>query len=307
MAKPPLHALQAFVSVAREKNLTRAAAQLNQTVSALSHQMRTLEERLNAQLLVRGPRGVVLTPAGQRLLDGIAAPLEAIERLFAAPVAGAENALTLSAVPSFASSWLLPRIPGFMAQHPGLEFNLQTTTALVDFTREPVDAALRLGAGNWPGLQSEHLFDEWVAPVASPALLARFGKPTLAGIGKLPLLGESSDNERWTSWFARFGGSMPKRFRATFSDAEMLHKAAAEGAGVAMGRLILAQPLLANGSLVLLTRERMAAQYGHYLVYPPRHATHPPLVAFRDWLFAEVKRYLVAAVGRPARNNRPTR
>lgn len=301
MAKPPLHALQAFVSVAREKNLTRAATQLSLTVSALSHQMRALEERLNTQLLVRGPRGVTLTPEGQRLLDGIAAPLEVIERVFAAPTAGAENALTLSAVPSFASSWLLPRIPAFMALHPGLEFNLQTTTALVDFAREPVDAALRLGAGNWPGLKSEHLFDEWVAPIASPALLARFGKPALGGIGHLPLLGESSDNERWTSWFARFGGVMPKRFRATFTDAEMLHKAAAEGTGVAMGRLILAQPLLANGSLVLLTRERMPAEYGHYLVYPPRHAAHPPLVAFREWLVAEVRRYLAETAARPKR------
>ena len=72
-----------------------------------------------------------------------------------------------------------------------------------------------------------------------------------------------------------------------------------------MGRLILAQPLLANGSLVLLTRERMPAQYGHYLVYPPRHATHPPLVAFREWLFAEVKRY-VSADG-PARARRASR
>ena len=294
--RPPLHALQAFVAIAREKNLTRAAAQMNLTVSALSHQMRTLEERLNQTLLARGPRGVTLTAAGQRLLDGVAAPLESIERVFAAPYARAEHALTLSAVPSFASSWLLPRIPGFMAQHPGLEFNLQTTTSLVDFEREIVDAALRLGAGEWPGLRAEHLFDEWVAPVASPRLLARTGKPKLVDIGKLPLLGEPSDNDRWAKWFARFGGTLPKRFVASFSDAEMLHKAAAEGAGVAMGRLLLAQPLLANGSLVLLTRERMPAEYGHYLVYPPRNADHPPLLAFRAWLFDAVRAYLGAAV-----------
>jgi len=293
-SRPPLHALQAFVAVARERNLTRAAAHMNLTVSALSHQMRTLEERLNQTLLARGPRGVALTAAGQRLLDGIAAPLESIERVFAAPYARSEHALTLSAVPSFASSWLLPRIPAFMARHPGLEFNLQTTTALVDFEREIVDAALRLGAGQWAGLRSEHLFDEWVAPVASPRLIAKIGKPKLADLGRLPLLGEPSDNDRWTKWFARFGGSRPKRFVATFSDAEMLHKAAAEGTGVAMARLILAQPLLANGSLVLLTRERMPAEYGHYLVYPPRNADHPPLLAFREWLLGEVRTYLGA-------------
>lgn len=293
--RPPLHALQAFVAVARTRNLTRAAAQMNLTVSALSHQMRSLESRLNQALLTRGPRGVVLTAAGQRLLDGIAAPLETIERIVAAPYARADNALTLSAVPSFASSWLLPRIPAFMALHPGLEFNLQTTTALVDFEREIVDAALRLGSGQWPGLRAEHLFDEWVAPVASPRLVAKLGKFMNADLGKLPLLGERSDNDRWAKWFARFGGVLPKRFVATFSDAEMLHKAAAEGAGVAMGRLILAQPLLANGSLVLLTRERMPAGYGHYLVYPPRNAEHAPLQAFRAWLLDEVRVYLDGA------------
>jgi LysR family transcriptional regulator, glycine cleavage system transcriptional activator len=301
--KPPLHALQAFVAVAREKNLTRAAAQMNLTVSALSHQMRTLEERFKQTLLSRGPRGVTLTAAGQRLLDGIATPLEAIERVFAAPYARSEHALTLSAVPSFASSWLLPRIPAFMAQHPGLEFNLQTTTALVDFEREIVDAALRLGSGQWAGLRAEHLFDEWVAPVASPKLIAKLGKPKLADLGRLPLLGEPSDNDRWTKWFSRFGGTRPKRFVASFSDAEMLHKAAAEGAGVAMGRLILAQPLLANGSLVLLTRERMPAEYGHYLVYPARNAEHPPMLAFRAWLLGEVRAYLgEAALGRKSRD-----
>ena len=84
----------------------------------------------------------------------------------------------------------------------------------------------------------------------------------------------------------------------------MLHKAAAEGTGVAMGRLILAQPLLANGSLVLLTRERMPAEYGHYLVYPPRNADHPPLVAFREWLLGEVRAYLRAASAPDGRRKR---
>lgn len=302
--RPPLHALQAFVAIAREKNLTRAAVQMNLTVSALSHQMRTLEARLNQKLLARGPRGVTLTAAGQRLLDGIATPLESIERVFAAPYARSDHALTLSAVPSFASSWLLPRIPTFMARHPGLEFNLQTTTALVDFEREIVDAALRLGSGEWAGLRAEHLFDEWVAPVASPKLLARLGKPKLAQIGRWPLLGEPSDSDRWAKWFARFGGERPKRFVASFSDAEMLHKAAAEGTGVAMGRLILAQPLIANGSLVLLTRERMPAEYGHYLVYPPRNAEHSPLLAFRAWLLDEVRAYLGTAAVSSARKKR---
>src|SRR5512141_2540257 len=149
MSKPPLHALQAFVAVARLKNLTRAAAEQNLTVSALSHQMRALEQRLNERLLLRGPRGVTLTPQGERLLESIAAHMEGIERVFARVRERRVDALTVSALPSFSSSWLMPRLPDFMARHPGLELNLQTSVDLVDFEREAVDAALRLGRGQW--------------------------------------------------------------------------------------------------------------------------------------------------------------
>ena len=143
MSKPPLHTLQAFVTVAREKNLTRAAQQMSLTVSALSHQMRVLEERLGQKLLTRGPRGVSLTPHGERLLDNVAAHIDGIERVFARLREKPSNMLTISALPSFSSSWLMPRLPAFMARHPGLEFNLQTTTNVVDFEREPVDAFVR--------------------------------------------------------------------------------------------------------------------------------------------------------------------
>lgn len=291
MSKPPLHALQAFVTVAREKNLTRAAAQMNLTVSALSHQMRSLEERLGRKLLTRGPRGVTPTLHGLRLLDEIAAHIDGIERVFARVRERPANTLTISALPSFSSSWLMPRLPAFMARHPGLEFNLQTTTAVVDFEREPVDAALRYGAGIWAGVTSEHLLDEQLVPVAHPKWLKQFGKPKAADLARWPLLGEYDDSSaHWRRWFAEFGGVLPRRCVASFTDVELLHKAAAQGLGVAMGRLLLAKPLIDNGSLVALTRERMPAKYGHYLVYPARSAAHPPLLAFREWLHGEIAR-----------------
>jgi LysR family transcriptional regulator, glycine cleavage system transcriptional activator len=292
MSKPPLHALLSFAAAARTKNLTRAAEQLHVTVSALSHQMRTLEERLGVRLFARLARGVALTTHGAQLFESIAPHLEGIERAVARFGERPANALTLSALPSFSSSWLMPRLPDFMARNPGLEVNLQTSATLVDFERDPVDAALRLGSGQWPGLTAEHLFDEYIAPVASPALIARLGKPRLAELDRWPLLGESDDdNARWRRWFAQNPGTPPRRYAASFTDAdaELLHKAAVNGLGVALGRLLLARPLLENGSLVLLTPRRMPAGYGHYLVYPPRSAQHPALVAFRTWLFAQVR------------------
>jgi LysR family glycine cleavage system transcriptional activator len=302
MSRPPLHALPAFVAVARTKNLTRAAAQLHLTVSALSHQMRALEERLNLQLLTRGPRGVTLTPHGERLLESIAPHIEGIERVFARLRERNTDALSLSALPSFSSSWLMPRLPAFMAQHPGLEFNLQTGVALVDFEREPVDAALRLGGGHWPGLTAELLFEEWIVPMASPKLLGRRRRPKPDEMGHWPLIGEADDdNRRWRRWFAEFGGTLPRRFAANFTDTELLHKAAAEGIGIVLGRLLLAKPLIENGSLVVLTGKSMPAGYSHYLVYPPRSADHPPLLAFRAWLHAQIKKYLSAERGRARR------
>ena len=293
MSKPPLHILPAFVAAARARNLTRAATQLNLTVSALSHQMRALEERLGVRLFLRTPRGVALTPHGMQLLEAIAPHLDGIDRAFARFRERPADALTLSALPSFSSSWLMPRLPDFMARNPGLEINLQTTAALVDFEREPVDAALRLGGGQWPGLTAEHLFDEFIAPVASPKLIARLGKPKLGELARWPLLGESDDdNARWRRWFAEHGGTPPRRYAATFTDAdaELMHKAAADGLGIALGRLLLARPLLENGSLVALTTRRMPAGYAHYLVYPPRSVQHPALQAFRAWLLGQVRK-----------------
>jgi LysR family glycine cleavage system transcriptional activator len=306
MSRPPLHALQAFVAIARTRNLTRAAAQMNLSVSALSHQMRTLEERLNQRLLLRGPRGVTLTPHGERLLESAAPHIDGIERVFASLRERNADALTISALPSFSSSWLMPRLPAFMALHPGLEFNLQTSVSLVDFEREPVDAAMRLGSGQWPGLTAEHLFDEWIVPLASPKLIGRRRKPKPDEMGNWPLIGESDDdNTRWRRWFAHYGGTLPKRYAASFTDAELLHKAAAEGIGIVLGRMVLAKPLLDNGSLVMLTQQRMPAGYSHYLVYPQRSADHVPLLAFRDWLHPEIRKYLSAERGRARRKARP--
>ncbi|MDR3389983.1 MAG: LysR substrate-binding domain-containing protein [Rudaea sp.] len=292
MNKPPLHLLPAFVTAARRGNLTHAATQLRLTVSALSHQMHALEDRLGVRLFARTPRGVTLTAHGLQLLDAIAPHLDGIERAFARFRERPANALTLSALPSFSSSWLMPRLPDFMARNPGLEINLQTTAALVDFEREPVDAALRLGGGQWPGLTAEHLFDEFIAPVASPKLIAGLGRPKLGELARWPLLGESDDdNARWRRWFAQYGGTPPRRYAASFTDAdaELLHKAAADGLGIALGRLLLARPLLDNGSLVALTSRRMPAGYGHYLVYPSRSSQHPALLAFRTWLMSQVR------------------
>ncbi|QDH71576.1 LysR substrate-binding domain-containing protein [Marilutibacter alkalisoli] len=294
MARPPLHALLGFAAAARAGNLTRAAESMHLTVSALSHQVRGLEERLGRRLFERSSRGVKLTADGQHLMSRVAPHLDALEQALRPYGPRHDDVLTLSVTPSMASAWLVPRLGGFLAAHPQVQINLQSTATAIDFERErEVDAALRIGRGHWPGLASEHLFDEWVAPVASPELVARLGgPPKMAELHTWPLLGEPDDgNEQWLAWFAAHGGEPPARYAANFDDTEALLRAAASGVGVTLGRLTRARLLIESGQLVRLSEARLRTHYAHYLAYPQRSADHAGLQAFRDWLLAEAQAY----------------
>ena len=303
MARPPLAALQAFVLAAQQRNLSRAAQRLNLTVSALSHQIRALEQRLQQTLFVRGPRGVTLTEDGTRLLDAVETPLAAIERALEPRPQSRDGVLRISMMPTVASGWLVPRLPRFVARHPELELHLHSGTGLVDFAKDPIDAALRFGPGVWPGLDAIHLFHEWITPVASPALLKRRSRrPQPAELARWPLLGDPGD--WWTDWFRQFGGQPPKRYVANFGDTETLHRAALEGLGVALGRMTLVKPHIDSGRLVMLMPERLRAEWSHYLVYPPRCARHAGIAAFREWLLLEAAEHSAATATPPRRRAR---
>jgi LysR family glycine cleavage system transcriptional activator len=192
--------------------------------------------------------------------------------------------LSISALPSLASSWLMPRLARFVESHPDFEFNLDSSIERVDFADGRFDAGLRYGPGSWDGVTSELLFEEWLTPVASPALLAGRRHPRLERLGDWPLL---SPDDPWPKWFEQFGSKEPKRYVATFSDTDTLQRATVEGMGVSLGRETLIRPLVQAGRLVVLFPERMKARYAHYLVYPERSRRHAGFQAFREWLHAE--------------------
>lgn len=297
MSRLPLHALQGFVLAARHANLTRAAAAAHVTVSALSHQMRALEERLGRSLLVREARGVRLTEDGRALLERIAPHLEAIEHALRPFPARRDRVLTISLLPSMANAWLMPRLPEFVAAHPEIELSLRSDVGLVNFERDrEIDAALRFGPGQWPGVQVLHLFDDWLTPVASPALLQRIGADPDTPLERLPLLGDPGG--RWEEWFCCHApDAPPPRFVAHFDDSESLHRAAVEGLGVALGRMTLARPLIDAGRLLALGSQQLPAEWSHYLVWPQRSATHPALVRFRDWIDGQALAYRAISLG----------
>lgn len=299
MSRPPLHALQGFVAAVRHGNLTRAAESLHLTVSALSHQMRTLEARLGYPLLVRTARGVSATPDGQRLLDRIAPHLDAIARALHPFAARRDNVLTISLLPTMASAWLVPRLGAFLGAHPTVEINLQSTEAVADFERDQdVDAALRIGLGEWAGATAEHLFDEWLVPMASPALVERMGGIDAAPLSQWPLIGDPDG--QWNRWFAQAGDTPPSRYVAMLDDTEAHHRAALAGVGVALGRMTRARLLLDSGQLVALSQRPMKTASGHWLVYPQRSLSHQGFLAFRDWLRAQAAEHArhVAATAR---------
>lgn len=286
MPRPPLHALQGFVAVARAGTISGAAESLHLTVSALSHQMRTLETRLGYRLLLRHARGVSLTPDGQRLLERIAPHLQAITQALQPFPARRDDILTVSITPTMASAWLVPRLADFMRIHPKIELNLLSSERVVDFDQQPnIDAAMRVGQGRWPGVEAEPLFDEYLVPMASPALIARMRRARHTRLAQWPLLGDP-DGE-WERWFALAGDRPPARYVAVFDDSESHHRAALDGVGVALGRVTRARFLLDSGQLVALSPHRLRTPWGHYLVHPPRSADHHGFLAFRDWLRAQ--------------------
>ncbi|WP_049622928.1 LysR substrate-binding domain-containing protein [Frateuria defendens] len=289
MARVSPMLLQQFVLVARLGNLSRAAEQAHLTVSALSHQIRQLEQRLERRLFERGPRGVRLTADGRQLLDAVGHHFDGIERALAMYRDRCHDALTLSTTPGVMSSWLVPRLPGLVAAHPELELNLQSSVALVDFAREPVDAALRYGRGEWPGLHVEKLFDEWIAPVAAPALIERMAGADVEDLADWPLLGDPG--ERWRDWFALVGGQPQRRYVAQFDSTDALHRAALEGMGVALGRMVTARPLIDAGLLRVLGRRHLRIPEAYYLVYPPRSQACTALVTVRRWLHERAAEY----------------
>src|SRR5450759_5957776 len=170
---PSLNGLRAFEAAARHLSFTHAAAELNVTQTAISHQIRRLEEELGLRLFIRQNRALALTPQARDYLPGVRAAFNdlklATDRLLRRDD---DQVLTVSTLASLAAKWLLPRLSAFQETHPGIDVRITTSTSLVDFKRGDVDAGIRYGRGHWPGLRADWLMADELFPVCSPALLA---------------------------------------------------------------------------------------------------------------------------------------
>ncbi len=290
---PSLNALRAFWAAAKHRSFAAAATELHVTASAVSLQIRQLEDELELPLFDRTPKGLVLTSEGAKLLPGINLAFEHLRSSIAALDGdGARSAgLRISVAPSFATKWLLPRLGSFLVRYPGIEVDVKASMELTDFTRDEVDLAVRYGAGNYPGLAVELLLRDSMFPVCSPELLMRFGRHDPVRVfADAPLLHDASTDRdpavpSWKMWLKAAGLSdIDWRKGPRFNQTALALDAAIAGLGIALAPAVLVDTDLAAGRLVRLASSEMNGDFAYYLVHPPEKAALLPLQNFKDWL-----------------------
>lgn len=295
---PPLSMLRSFDAVARRLSFSKAAEELHVTPGAVSQQISSLESLLSVRLFDRTRRSVSLTGAGNRMLPDVQAGLDMLVRAINSRTSPAgERSLAISVAPSFAAKWLLPRLPSFYEKYPDIDLRVSATVGLADFKRDDVDIAIRLGHGKYPGLRSEPLLTEAVTPFCSPDLIKRKGplrKPDdLKGhrlIHDTSIPGGGEDRA-WEQWLQFAGARAVSAHRGVrFTLAELAMQAAIDGAGVVLGRTVLAEGDVAAGRLVRPFKIALPLDVSYFLVRPTTSARHE-IQCFREWLLTSLKCY----------------
>jgi DNA-binding transcriptional LysR family regulator len=283
---PPVSNLLAFEAVARRKSFALAAAELHLTASAISHQVARLESYLGVRLFERSAHGVTLSAAGESYLVRVGGALAAISTATDDLRQGVSNSLYLHSTPSFASLWLMPRLADFAQQYPDISLYLSAAHTPSDFALGQSDIDIRYGIPRWPGLEVQPLFTERLLPLASAAFIKRHRLKTAAQLLEVPLIQSAVSVVQWSDWFSKFTElRAPDRFALRFDRAQMALDAATQGLGVALESTTIAGRHLAERRLlpVLGTQQGIDVQ-AHYVVYPARHLSRPPIAAFLRWL-----------------------
>jgi LysR family glycine cleavage system transcriptional activator len=294
---PPLTAIRAFEAAARNENFTAAAAELGMTQAAVSYQVKSLEERLGAQLFIRERGRVRLSPLGERLLPQLTRAFDAIEAAFASHRAEDESLLTITTTVTFANTWLAWCIGAFQMLHPDLAVRMNTGNEVADLRSGDADVGIRGGTGDWEGLEKHLLVHSDYTPMASPAFIAE-AERTLGhkiepkDLFELNLI--TPEDDWWVQWFAdsnlTMEGGRKRRGIRLDNQANEGH-AAMGGLGIALLTPFFWQNDIAEGRLVMLFPELLSTRgWSYWLVYPPERRMVPKIKRFREWLLAEIER-----------------
>lgn len=291
---PSLDSLRVFEAAARHLSLTKASAELHVTQSAVSHRIQALEAELGRKLFERYTRRLELTPAGVALSAGLTRGLAEISRALAAlDGAPSVNTINVSVLPSFATRWLVPRLPKFRQLHPEIEVRIAAEEALADLRAGRVDVAVRFGMGRYPGMHVVRLMGDTVFPVCSPRLLMEMGLVSAPrDLLRFTLLhDEVAENDSsgtgWGTWLRHFGVTDIPTDGPRFNQAVLTLEAAASGMGIAMARRSLVIGDFEAGRLVRVLPHEAPTAYSYFLVCLPENANRRGVSRFCEWLIAE--------------------
>ena len=286
---PPIANLQAFEAVARRRSFALAAAELHLTASAISHQVARLESLLGVRLLERNAHGVRLSSTGERYLARIGAALAAIVAASDDLRHGVNHSLFVHSSPSFASLWLLPRLPAFALANPEISLTLSAAHTHSDFGLGQADIDIRYGVPRWQDVVIEPLFEESILPLASPGFIRLHRLKRAEQLLEVPLIQSKVSVVQWSDWFKKFTTQRaPERYALRFDRAMMSLDAASQGLGVALESRTIASRHIAEGKLkTFLKPDQAVRTKAHFAVYPARHAKRAPVEAFLSWLHGE--------------------
>ncbi len=283
---PPLSCLLAFESAARRKSFKLAAAELNLTPSAISHQIAKLEELLEVKLFERTGRQISLTIAGFEYLGRLSGALDTISVATDNVRKGVNNSLFVHSSPSFASLWLMPRLADFARKHPHISLSLSSSVTYSDFGSGQADIDIRYGMPNWPMLSVQPIFQERILPLASPDYLSRHPVAKPIELKEQALIQSVVNVKQWSDWFkSRKIEYSPNRFAYRFDRTAMALEAAVQGLGIAFDSASIAAIHLKAGRLKPVFNPAWSCKVeAHFLVCPPKHLQRPAVINFVQWV-----------------------
>jgi LysR family transcriptional regulator, glycine cleavage system transcriptional activator len=286
---PSLNALHTFEAAARLKSLTRAADELNVTVSAVAFQVKQVEQVLGLKLIGRSGRSVDVSREGAALAAELAAPFDAIRRTAERyrSLAACPDVVTVSMLPSFASMWLLPRLLELQAAFPRLDLRISTSERRVRLISEGIDCAIRCGEGGWPDLEATHLFPQRLAPLCHPSYIARSGPLTNASdLAAHSLIGNRARSSEWETWLSA-AGARPTQPVQLVENRELVLAAIRAGLGIGLLDVSVLQREIQAGDLIQPFQEELHSGWSHFFVSPAGRQLSSGCEAFRNWIIEQ--------------------
>lgn len=289
---PPLNALRTFDVAARHLSFTRAAEELFVTQAAVSHQIKTLEDFLGLKLFRRRNRALLLTEEGQSYYQEVKAIFAALKSATRKlQTHSAKGALTVSLLPSFAIHWLIPRLARFNLAQPEIDVRIQAEDRVIHKLADDVDVAIMYGRGQWPGLQAEKLYTDYLVPVCAPALLSGAAPLTCpADLAHHTLLHDISRRD-WSAYIRQLKlTGVNVQQGPIFSHSAMVLQAAIHGQGIALASRMMVQTEIEAGRLVCPFSEGLVSKNTFYLVCQEKPHPQGKIAAFRQWILQEAER-----------------